>query len=924
MLQRAANNAYSWWWASHIRTKQSKWLEQSLQDMEEKVQSMLKLIEEDGDSFAKRAEMYYKRRPELINSVEESYRAFRALADRYDHLSKDLQNANRTIATVFPEQIQFAMEEDEDCASPKTLKKSQIPSMNMANVPTVPKAPIKDFKGLVTTASKQLQMKSSKVKEQVKSGFSKEEALKEVDKLQKDILASQTVKEFVKSSYENGLAKYWEIESQIIEMQQKVCSLQDEFNMDTVIDDDEARTLMAGAALKSCQEMLAQLQENQEKAALEAREEFNKIEDSRERLKTLRNEYLPDGTNDQEKQGECDKTEALEDKSQDSGKERIDALQGKTIENLDLSSMASMTVSELAEKIDELVNKVLSLETSVSSQTVLINTLKTEAGELHEQIRGLEDEKGALIDGKYNLRAKVKELEEKLNSVQDLNKNVERQNSDLETNFSEALLNLDHLSEKLGSVKPDEEAQQNETPRDEARSISLDDLKVEQKDVSISEEPFEVSNADDKLDVKEVNIEVSNTDHKLDVKEVNIEEVPQSDASVPEKLTIDESVTFSEQKPEEHVDIFQSKELIIVEAQGDMEKEEGLHWQKMLLSGVEDREKILLKEYTALLRNFKEVKKKLSDMEKREKESQFDTIVQMREFKKAILKRDEEIQHMRQRLNLLLADKPQEAGENFAVNEDSNVNKEEIKSVHTERTPSISAVEEKFRTDIDAILDENLDFWLRFSTAFHQIQKFKTEVQDLQDEISKLQEKKKQGGSVKTRLKSEVLPIYKHLREIQTELTLWLEQSASLKDELKRRFASLCGIQEDITKALKDGAEEEEIRFSSHQAAKFQGEILNMKQENNKVREELETGLEHVSVLKLDIEKTLGKLHEDFDIPSDQPQLKHNMSKSRIPLRSFIFGTRQKKQKHSIFSYMHPNRRYQILKAGVPVSNPDS
>ena len=31
MLQRAASNAYSWWWASHIRTKQSRWLEQSMQ-----------------------------------------------------------------------------------------------------------------------------------------------------------------------------------------------------------------------------------------------------------------------------------------------------------------------------------------------------------------------------------------------------------------------------------------------------------------------------------------------------------------------------------------------------------------------------------------------------------------------------------------------------------------------------------------------------------------------------------------------------------------------------------------------------------------------------------------------------------------------------------------------------------------------------
>ncbi|KAL5820001.1 hypothetical protein ACOSQ4_023843 [Xanthoceras sorbifolium] len=59
-------------------------------DMEEKVGITLKLIQEDGDSFAKRAEMYYKRRAELINFVEESYRAYRALAERYDHISSPL------------------------------------------------------------------------------------------------------------------------------------------------------------------------------------------------------------------------------------------------------------------------------------------------------------------------------------------------------------------------------------------------------------------------------------------------------------------------------------------------------------------------------------------------------------------------------------------------------------------------------------------------------------------------------------------------------------------------------------------------------------------------------------------------------------------------------------------------------------------
>lgn len=33
MLQRAASNAYSWWWASHIRTKQSKWLDNNLEGL---------------------------------------------------------------------------------------------------------------------------------------------------------------------------------------------------------------------------------------------------------------------------------------------------------------------------------------------------------------------------------------------------------------------------------------------------------------------------------------------------------------------------------------------------------------------------------------------------------------------------------------------------------------------------------------------------------------------------------------------------------------------------------------------------------------------------------------------------------------------------------------------------------------------------
>ncbi|XP_073289094.1 kinase-interacting protein 1-like [Primulina huaijiensis] len=904
MLQRAANNAYSWWWASHIRTKQSKWLDQSLLDMEEKVQNMLKLIEEDGDSFAKRAEMYYKRRPELITSVEEAYKAFRALADRYDLLSKELQNANHTIATVFPEQVQFAMDEDDESVSAKMTKNSQIP--DIGNAPNAPKAPIKDLKGLITTASKQLQAnKLSKTNKVVqKSGLTKEEAVEEIDKLQKDILALQTVKEFARSTYESGLSKYWGIENQIMEMQQNICRLQDEFNVDTVIEDDEARTLMAEAALKSCQETLIQLQDKQERSAIEAREESLKIEAAHGRLESLKKEFLNDGTNE-EKMNDNDMISNFEDESQSSTIDVVEVIQ--EMESVEASSvklredLESLTVTEMAEKIDKLVNKVITLETVVSSQTVLINTLRTEADDLHSQIQRLEDEKVTLINSTHILTTRLKEMEEKLRKLQDLNKNLESQNRNLQTNFADARNSLDHLSEKLSSIKPDEEQEETSSVQDESAMPSPGG----------GEKFLNNSKTEGTVDVKEIDTTVEGTKSSG-------------------KSSTKKTVTFLDQKQKEQILVDHSDDLINARAKENVEKEEELNWQQMLLTGMEDREKILLKEYTTILRNYKDVKKKLGDMEKQERDSQFDIIVQMRELKDAVAKRDEEIHRLRQKLNLLQENKditvdyvpdergvkPEAGGDD--LQENSLINKEgDIKLVFIDRTSPISAVEEKLRMDIDAILDENLDFWLRFSTAFHQIQKFKTEVQDLQDEILKLLEKKMQVGSVTTEQKSEVRPIYKHLREIQTELTVWLEQSVSLKDEQKRRFASLCSIQEEITKALKEGVEGEEIRFSSHQAAKFQGEILNMKQENNKVRDELQAGLDHVSTLQLDIEKSLRKLNEEFGICGDQQQLKQAMSRSRIPLRSFIFGTKLKKQKHSILSCMHPNRRFPLMRGGT-------
>lgn len=62
---------------------------------------MLQLIEEDADSFAQRAEMYYKKRPELVTMVEDFYRTHRSLAERYD-LVKAEHGTTRILSSSSP------------------------------------------------------------------------------------------------------------------------------------------------------------------------------------------------------------------------------------------------------------------------------------------------------------------------------------------------------------------------------------------------------------------------------------------------------------------------------------------------------------------------------------------------------------------------------------------------------------------------------------------------------------------------------------------------------------------------------------------------------------------------------------------------------------------------------------------------------
>ncbi|KAM1734537.1 hypothetical protein ACFX11_019997 [Malus domestica] len=960
MLHRAAGNAYSWWWASHIRTKQSKWLEQNLQDMEEKVHNTLKIIDDDGDSFAKRAEMYYRKRPELVVFVEESFRAYRALAERYDHLSRDMQSANRTIATVFPERVQYAMEDEDDEIASQASTSSDVPnkaSPNASkNIPKVPKAP-KDFRSKSMLSRKgTLKRNTSSAKAALavtlRSGLTKDEALEEIDKLQKDILALQTEKEFVKILFERGYDRYWEFENQITDMQKRVCNLQDEYGIGTVIEDNEARTLMAATALKSCKDSLTKMQEKKERSEEDARAESQRVREVCTKFESLRNEFRlkhADWSDTDEYDYENIDVESLsldQERHDDQ-----DSLRSKVLEQLDTNSNTSISMTELAEKIDGLVNKIVNLETAVTSQNALVNRLKLETDQLQAHARNLEEEKGTLMENAEKMSKRLKELEEELRRIRNLNRSVEDQNKNLQAHFTEASCNLDHLSGKLNSVKHEDE--------DENVGLFQDVKTVYAKPEKEIEEDSEKAVLDDDsvvLEDKVTNGEVKKED--VTILETSVkaedEEEKQSDQPMPQE----------QQERQDSAEVVDPQEL-------ELEKEDQPNWRQLFLKGLEDREKVLLEEYTSILRDYKDARRKLSDVEKKNRDNIFDLAMEIRELRGVVASKDKEIKLLKQKasspetnpddspatvykyptqegplespsqvvacpystvasLNLdkemisnYLGEQGTEKFEDSSGNSKVSPRKEEERIMRrktTVRPHSVSAIEGRFRSDIDELLEENLEFWLRFSTSVHQMQKFQTSIQDLQSELLKLRNKKKRDGQA---LQSDARPIYRHLREIQTELSLWLEHNAVLKDDLQGRFLSLCHIQDEISRLSNLGSEGEKMELiSKYQAAKFQGEVLNMKQENNKVADELQAGLNRVKGLKVEVEKTLARLDGELGISVSKsinnPQ--RSTSKARIPLRSFLFGIKLRRQKQSIFSCVSPalQKQHTDLAAATP------
>jgi hypothetical protein len=798
-----------------------------------------------------------------------------------------------------------------------------------------------------------------------------EKAQAEIDRLQKAILVLQTEKEFIKSSYESGIAKYWEIEKQMVEMQEEVCSLQDQSGASgTVIEDEEARALMAATALKSCEEAILRLKEQQKESAEQALVESERIQVAIEKLNSIKGEssepvqsrYLTGPT---EPDQIFDDEEGIKVQQQD----QLDVICEKVKRHFEMNP--ETCVEEIANKIDELVCKVIELEMTVSSLNTQINHLSSENGEMEKHLKKLDVEKTGLFNDSSELNRRLKEAEKELKSVKDLEKSVKEEERAVASGFTEVVKCLRNVSKKFETGEGIDINNVNSTENvvDFVQSKTgneMDSSEEKVQRVGLTSGPTvgdTSSSVVGEEDVKEI-VEVHEIKEELvkaqtvgNLEDEKIEEEESKENALlisvhgtnktmgkekgevrdqkEPKVTVYKGDTFSQYSEISDVDSLKSGKKKyrrgISLQQGEEqyapltesvpnfrgeEKEGALSWQELLLDGLEGRDKILLADYTAILRSYKETTARLNEVEKRDQEQFSEMARLVQELRKDNALKDEEIRSLKQSFGSFKMDSN---GSDVISDGSSAVMKKE--NLDRESDPSI---EEKLRIDIDSASEDNFKFMLRMSASLNRTQEFETRYKKLESELKKSAGEStvdSNKGSLPGPVAESKYETEKRLRDLKTELEVWLEQITLLKQELHGRVSSLASMRDEISEAVRSSTGTDGSRLSV-----FQGEVLGLQLGNDKAEIELRASIDLVSGMRIKVDSDLSKIKESFELPSSESQrntkwehFRQHPTKSRVPLRNFLFGPKPKpKKKPSFFACINPvfQKQYSDLKGG--------
>ena len=301
----------------------------------------------------------------------------------------------------------------------------------------------------------------------------------------------------------------------------------------------------------------------------------------------------------------------------------VGQMKEKIKKQLEVDSTDSLTVTEMAERIDDLVNNVVTMETEVSSQTNFVKRLRSETIEVQKNVRRLQEDKEVLIKDSAKMKSKLKELEEEFCKIKILQQNVGQQNNNLQKHFIEARCNLEHLSERLHNVKQDEEVE----------SLVL---YKDQKGTHVGKLKKKFDEHSDQLSV--VNLESKKTEEENEDDVVDLSYVTNEGIhNIWQHDKVDLSETASNVDIESH-------------DAGNGEGEDQPNWRQMFINGLDDREKILLEEYTVVLRNYGDVRARLNEVEKKSKNSIFELSQQVGELKNSLDMKNREISLLRQKM----------------------------------------------------------------------------------------------------------------------------------------------------------------------------------------------------------------------------------------------------------------------------------
>lgn len=701
------------------------------------------------------------------------------------------------------------------------------------------------------------------------------------------------------------------MEKKMADLQEEVCFLQDAFNASAVIEDNEARALMTATALKSCEDVIFNLQEQQKKSLELEKVESVRVKALRERLRAIKSNY---GRTVNEKEHQNDDLDLNNGggKIYEIKKERLELeMVREKIKNL-FEMDSDMSVGEVAERIDQLVNKVVDLELMVSSQTAQINRLNLENGELEKSLENLETEKGTLTNDSQQLNQMLKQAEEELSRAQNIQKTFRKDENMVRLNFSQAVNNLGNISEKLesplGKSEPHNLCDDGNMNNINGFENSLNGPVQVEDEVSrgsIGSEKFvETANGDDS---KENGFENQNSLYGS----VQVEDGVSS-GSIGSENIVDTASTGDDSKENsfetenftcEQFDSKNRSKLEIDHPQYSTSSPASFYLQfgdeGFLNRGDEQENQLQLNEDDTVLQGYKEMKKRLAEIETKNQEHVQKLTTQITALLNANAMKDEEILSLRRLLDMSISSNGSISEQEYSVNHRRNrstlegLNLEHLKEsgASNDTHCAVPPLEEKFRTDIDALLEENLEFWMRFSTSIQKIQEFQSKYQQLQSDENALEPNS--NGSTVT----------KDLRALKTELQVWLEQNALLRSDVQSRLTSICNVQDEINQAVGPS-------FISYQAAKFLGEVLNMQQENNRVADELRAALDQARGLQAQMEKTLDRQQESINISqstnktNNSQNLRTIPTKNRVPLQSFLFPAKNKKP--SIFARVNP------------------